>query len=77
MIYYLYMKNRFNVGDKVYFVSSVFRIEEASVIRCSGGFCTIKFRSSNGGIRVRESKVFRTKKEAEEQVKINLANRVD
>ena len=60
-------------GDKVYFVSSSVFVKEATVIRSGGGFVTIKFATNNGndgpsGIRVRESKVYRTEEEANEVV---------
>lgn len=67
---------KFNVGDRVYFVSSSIFVREATVIHCAGGFVTIKFDTNNGndgpsGIRVRESKVYATEKEANEIAKRN------
>lgn len=51
--------NKFNLGDIVYFI--------ATVIRTGSGFCTIKFNDNEtpSGTRVRESKLFKTKQEAE------------
>ena len=42
-------------------------IREATVIRNGSGFCTIKFNDNEtpAGTRVRESKLFKTKQEAE------------
>ena len=59
--------NKYNVNDIVFFISNVYHIREATVIRTGGGFCTIKFNDNEtpSGTRVRESKLFRTKKEAE------------
>lgn len=70
------MKKKFNTGDTVYFVSNSIFVKEATVVRCAGGFVTIKFDKSNtgdgvSGIRVRESKVYSTKKEAEAVAKQN------
>lgn len=58
---------KYNVGDIVFFISNGYNIREATVIRCGGGFCTIKFNDNEtpAGTRVRESKLFKTKQEAE------------
>ena len=58
--------NKFNLGDIVYFIANGYHIREATVIR-AGGFCTIKFNDNEtpAGTRVRESKLFSTKQEAE------------
>ena len=63
---------RFNEGDVVYFISSSVFIKKATVIRNAGGFCTIRFSDGNcgtSGTCVRESKLYRTEKEANEVVK--------
>lgn len=64
---------RFNEGDTVYFIASSIFVKKVKVVRNAGGFCTIVF-SDNGncgpsGTRVRESKLYRTEKEANEVVK--------
>lgn len=54
---------QFNEGDVVYFVSSSIFIKKATVIRNTGGFCTIRFSDGNcgtSGTRVRKSKLYRT-----------------
>ena len=58
--------NKYNVGDTVFFIANGYHIREAVVIR-NGGFCTIKFNDNEtpAGTRVRESKLFQTKQEAE------------
>lgn len=70
------MAKHFNVGDTVYFISSSVFVKKATGIRAAAGFVTIKFDTNNGndgpsGIRVRESKVYHTEKEADEVVQIN------
>lgn len=57
---------KYNVGDIVFFISNGYHIREATVIR-AGEFCTIKFNDDEtpAGTRVRESKLFKTKQEAE------------
>ena len=60
--------NKFNLGDTVYFIESSNLIREATIINCSAGFCTIRFETGNSGplgIRVRESKIYRTKQEVQ------------
>ncbi|WP_337467580.1 hypothetical protein [Holdemanella biformis] len=62
---------QFNEGDVVYFVSSSIFIKKATVIRNSGGFCTIRFSNGNcgtSGTRVRESKLYHTEEEAKKVV---------
>lgn len=58
---------KYNVGDIVFFISNGYNIREATVIRCGSGFCTIKFNDieTPAGTRVRESKLFQSKQEAE------------
>ena len=63
---------QFNEGDVVYFISASVFIKKATVIRNTGGFCTIRFSDGNcgtSGTRVRESKLYRTEEEAIEVVK--------
>ncbi len=60
--------NKFNLGDTVYFIESSSHIRQATVINCSAGFYTIKFETGNSGpsgIRIRESKIYHTKEEAQ------------
>ena len=59
--------NKYNLGDIVYFIANGYHSREATVIRTGSGFCTIKFNDNEtpAGTRVRESKLFKTKQEAE------------
>ena len=47
-------QGKFQVGQTVYLISSVNWIKEATVLKYSGGFYTIKWTDSDGGTRVRE-----------------------
>lgn len=61
------MKN-FKENDIVYFIESASYIRQATVLKNSAGFCTIRFETGNcgpAGIRIRESKLFKTEKEAQ------------
>ena len=57
---------KFKPGDKVYILESARAVREAEVVSC-GPFYTVKFHSYNGvaAIRVRESRLFAAKEEAE------------
>ena len=62
-------QGKFQVGQTVYLISSVNWIKEATVLKYSGGFYTIKWTDSDGGTRVRESRLFATKEKAENEQK--------
>ena len=63
------MPNGFSIGDKVYFIESRWRIREAELKECSGGLALIKFLDGDGGIRIRESRLYKTAQEAEEHTR--------
>ena len=62
--------NKYNVGDTVYFVESQRIIRAAKIIKCGGGFYTMKFvdADGSGGIRLRENRLFGTKEKAEKSI---------
>lgn len=62
-------KGKFEVGQTVYLISSVNWIKEATVLKYAGGLYTIKWKDSDGGTRVRESRLFATKQEVEAEQK--------
>ena len=57
---------KYKPGDKVYILESARAVREAEVVSC-GSFYTVKFHSYNGvaAIRVRESRLYATREEAE------------
>jgi len=59
------MASRFNPGDTAFLVESNRIVREVSVLKVSGGFYTIRFVDSRGGMRVRENRLFPTREEAE------------
>lgn len=65
---------QFQPGDVVYFISSTIFVRKATVIRATRDFCTIKFEETGGGIRVRNSKLYKTKEEAEAIVAMKRRN---
>ena len=60
--------NKYNVGDTVYFLESQRIIREAKIIKCGGGFYTMKFADGAGGIRLRENRLYSSKEEAEKSI---------
>lgn len=59
------MKNQYKPGDIAYIVESALVVREVMVHSISGGFCTLRFTDTNGGIKVRESRLFPTREAAE------------
>ncbi len=59
------MPNKYNPGDTAFIVENNHIIREVKVINTSGGFVTIRFMDSHGGIKLRESRLFPSKEEAE------------
>ncbi len=60
---------KFNPGDKVYIIESARFIVEVEIVNASGGFYLIKYPKKRGGYKVRESRLYKTKEEAEQKVK--------
>ena len=56
-------------GDTGYIVISNRIIEPVTILSSSGEFCTVHFTSRQGGTRLRKSRVFATKEEAERSIK--------
>lgn len=61
----------FKAGDKAWIVESTIFVKEVEIINVKGGFATLRFKDSNGGMRVRESRLYKTKEEAEKAVDSN------
>lgn len=55
---------KFQVGDKAFFIKSTIFVKEVVIVKIASGFAIIKYPDSSGGFRVRESRLFATKKEA-------------
>ena len=59
------MANKYNPGDTAFIIESSRFIREVRIVQFSGGLYTIRFTDSNGGIKVRENRLYSTKGEAE------------
>ena len=57
------MKGKFQEGQTVYIIQSNKWVREAIVLKYSSGFYTLKFSDSDGGIRLRESRLYASKEE--------------
>lgn len=68
------MTGTWQKGDQCYIIENNMHIRPAVVVRSSGGFCTIRF-SGGKGIRVRESRLYRTQAEAQMHVRYHNAPR--
>ena len=63
------MAGKYKPGNTVFIVSSVKWIKEAKVLKYSGGFYTLQFTDTGGGIKLRESRLFPTEEEAKKSTK--------
>lgn len=59
------MKNRFKIGDHVYIVECGLYAKEVVIVGIAGGFYQICFTDRQGSLRLKESKLYATKEEAE------------
>lgn len=59
------MSNKFSPGDTAFLVESNRIIREVKVLKVGGGFYTIRFTDSDGGIKVKEHRLFATREDAE------------
>lgn len=59
------MPNKYNPGDTAYIVESNRIIREVKALKVSGEFATLRFMDSDGGIKLRESRLFPIKEDAE------------
>ena len=59
------MATKYNPGDTAFIVESSRFIREVRVLKIAGGFATLQFADSDGGIKLRESRLFPTKEAAE------------
>ena len=61
-------KEKLSVGDTAYIIESNRLIREVTIVRLDRDFCTIRFADSNGAIKVRRSRLYGTRKLAEESL---------
>ena len=56
---------KFNPGDRAWIVESTIFVVEVEIVKYSGGFYLIRYPKQGGGYKVRESRLYKTKEEAE------------
>ena len=61
----------YKAGDIAWIVESTIFVKEVEIVNIRGGFVTLRFKGSSGGMRVRESRLYKTKEEAEKIVEMN------
>ena len=62
------MADKYNPGDTAFIVESNRFIREVTIFKFAGGLYTIHFKDSNGGIKVRQNRLFATKEDAEASI---------
>ena len=63
------MAKKYNPGDTAFIVESSLFVREVKIVKMAGGLATLRFADSNGGVKLRESRLFPTKEEAEASIK--------
>lgn len=62
--------NKFKVGTKAFIIESRIYIREVQVVKFSNGFYTAKFIDRDGAIRIKEARLYESRKEAEQAIGI-------
>ena len=62
---------KFKAGDIAWIVESTIFVKEVEILNVRGGFVTLRFKGASGGMRVRESRLYKTKEEAERIANLN------
>ncbi len=65
MLYNDCMKQKYQIHQIVYMIVSGKKIREMVVMKYADGFYVVRYRDAGGGLRVRESRLYPTKAEAE------------
>lgn len=69
------MDGRLHVGQIVWFVVSNRNIRQVKIIRIAGEFYTIRYMDSQGGTRIRRSRLFLSEEEAKNHISQVKADR--
>lgn len=65
---------KFEIGSNAYIVESNRIVREVTIVKHSGDFYIIRF-GTNGGIRVRDSRLFASREDAEASLAENRTNK--
>ena len=59
------MPSKYNPGDTAYIIESGLFVREVEIVKAAGGFATLRFLDGEGGIRLRENRLYPTREDAE------------
>ena len=62
------MANKFQQGNKAYIVDNARFLREVIILRVTRDFCTIRYIDSRTIIKIRTSRLYASKKEAEQSI---------
>ena len=62
---------KFKKGDHVWIIDSSIYIKEVEIINFKYDFATVRFLDTNGGLRVRINRLYKTKEEAQRVADLN------
>ena len=62
------MANKFQQGNKAYIVDNARYLREVIILRVTRDFCTIRYIDSRTIIKIRTSRLYANKKEAEQSI---------
>lgn len=63
------MPVKYNLGDKAYIVENNRIIRKVTIISHKAEFCTFRFVGRDGGIKLREPRMFPTEEEAKRSIR--------
>ncbi|WP_455529658.1 hypothetical protein [Ruminococcus sp.] len=69
------MSTKYNYGQTVWIVESGNRVTECIIVNYSGGLYTIRFSETGGAIKLRESRLFSSREEAQSSVHKEVRSR--
>ncbi len=61
----MYTNYKYKVGAQVFFIESNYKITEELVVNRTGEFYVVRYQNGNGGLRLRETRLFPSREEAE------------
>ena len=70
------MVQRFKPGDTAYIVENTRFVRKGTIIKKFGELYVFRFSDSFGGIKVRESRLFQSKEEADASIRKRLPPRI-
>lgn len=63
------MPSEYRIGDIAYFIESKWRIREVKIVKLSGDLALVRFLDGEGGTRIHESRLYKTREQASASTK--------